>query len=187
MTDLLFDNNWPIVIALVSLSAVLRITGKRQQQKPLVIGAWVALALGLGVFALGHYVNTDREVLNARTEALVVATSPVDRSALGGFFAPSASLTGPDGDHWDTLTAAFVADELESHDVKENDVRAVETQVTAPGQAVTLLEVASKVSGYPVRTGWRVQWHKGEDGRWLIQSMQWTTVSNRKPHPGLYR
>lgn len=183
---MLFDNPWPIVIALVSLSAVLRITGKRQQQKPLVMGGWIALALGLGVFALGHFVNTDRETLNARTEALVTATAPVDRSALAGFFAPGASLVGPDGDHWDDLTATFVADELESHDVRENDVRAVDTQVTQPGRAETLLEVGSKVSGYPVRTGWRIQWQRTDD-QWLIYSMQWTTISNRKPHPGLYR
>ncbi|MEM1356534.1 MAG: hypothetical protein AAGH88_16815, partial [Planctomycetota bacterium] len=61
LSELLLENPWPLVIALLAVSAVLRTVGKRQDQPKAVSASWLALLLGLGVYVTATLVNTDRE------------------------------------------------------------------------------------------------------------------------------
>ena len=181
LTSILFENPWPAVIALLAVSSILRLVGKRQDQKRLVAVSWVALLLGLGVYATAALVNTDREVLIERTEAMVAATSPVDEPALRAIFADNALLLGPEGDVWDDLNAVFVAKELNEHGVTDNQVRLVDAQSSRPGVGVSTMDVSSKIMGMPQRSTWELGWQKDADGTWQITSMKWLTFNRQTP------
>ncbi|MEM7626313.1 MAG: hypothetical protein AAF333_12015 [Planctomycetota bacterium] len=181
LTSILFENPWPAVIALLGVSSVLRLVGKRQEQKRLVIVSWAALVLGLAVYATAALVNTDREVLIERTEALVAATSPVDEPTLRAIFAENAVLLGPEGDLWDDLDAVFVAQELDEHGVKDNQIRLVDARSPRPGVGVSTMDVSSRILGVPQRSTWELAWQKDADGRWRITSMKWLTFNRQTP------
>ncbi|MEM6458164.1 MAG: hypothetical protein AAF710_02100 [Planctomycetota bacterium] len=189
LTRLLFEDPGWAVVACVAVSAVLRIVGKRRGDRRAVLVSYAALALGLGVFALARFVTTDREALIQRTEALVAATSPADASALAELFDGRALLVGPGGAVWDDLTAAFVAGELEEHDVTENEVRAVDA--TSDGSrrsgGSSTLDVSSRVNGFPMRTRWQLDWARGDDGVWRLTTLRWLTFNQQEPSPSLYR
>ncbi|MEL7088175.1 MAG: hypothetical protein AAGL98_06985 [Planctomycetota bacterium] len=185
-TTLLFENPWPAVIALLGVSSVLRLVGKRQDQKRLVQVSWVALFLGLGVYLTATLVNTDRETLIERTRAMIAATSPVDEPALRALFADRALLLGPEGDVWDELDAVFVARELDEHGVKDNQIRLVDARANRPGVGFSTLDVSSKIMGIPQRSTWELAWQRDADGDWRITSMKWLTFNRQTPTP-MYR
>ena len=186
MSEMLFENPWPMVIGLLGVSSVLRVVGKRQAQKKLVAVSWVALVLGLGVYAASALVNTAREAMIAGTEAFVSATSPADQAVLGGLLASNAVLLGPDGSVWDDLSPGFIADELKENDVQDNAVRSVDASSDRPGLGVSTLDLASKVRGYPTPTTWQFDWQKQSDGQWRITSIRWLTIRNGEPTRNIY-
>lgn len=187
LTQMFLENPWPAVIALVGVSAVLRLVGKRQGEKRLVLAGWIALVLGLGVYLLATLVDTDRETLIARTHMLVKATSPADEAALADLIADRAVLLGPDGNFFDDLTAGFIARELREHDVQENALRAVDAISNRPGQGVSTMDVSSRLNGYPMRTEWELAWQNSDDGTWRLTSMKWLSFNQQTPSTSLYR
>lgn len=187
LSELLLENPWPLVIALVAVSAVLRTVGKRQDQKKAVSASWLALLLGIGVYVAATLVNTNRETMIERTEAFVAATSPPDEAALRALLADRVVLMGPGGDVWEDLTAEFIAREIKEHEVKDNATRAVDAQSTRPGVGVSTMDVSSRLGGYPMRSQWEVEWQKDPQGNWRITALKWLSFNQRDPSPNLYR
>ncbi len=188
LTALLFENPWPIVIVLLSFAAILRPMGKRQGRPRLVTASWIALALGLGVYGLAALIVTDREAITERSHQLVRATSPADEAAFTELFTPTAVLLGPEGNFWDDLDPAFVAGEIRQHGVQDNTARSVDAWTRSATQGISLLDVSSRVNGYPVRTTWEVVWTRPDDGGpWRIASMRWLTWNQQTPSQRLYR
>lgn len=187
LSSMLFENPWPAVIALVGVSSVLRVIGKRQNQKRLVIASYAALALGLGVYATAALVNTDREQLIERTEALISATSPVDESALRDLFSGNAVLLKEDGGLWRDLDAGLVAERLRQANAQDHTLRAVEAVSNRPGQGISTMDVSSRVGGVPNRSTWEIVWLRDEDGRWRISSLRWLTLNRQSPNPMFYQ
>lgn len=188
LTQMFLENPWPAVVALVGVSAVLRIIGKRQEQKRLVVAGWIALALGLGVFVLASAVNTDRETLIARTEAFVEATSPADRAALDAIFFDSVVLLGPEGDYWDDLDADFVVERLDRFKVDVLDARDIDAVADRPGYGVSVMRVSHDVMGQRVpATQWEIGWQRDNEARWQITSLKWVMFGLTPPSRSLYR
>ncbi len=183
----LLENPWPVVVGLLAVSAVLRTVGKRRDQKGLTRASWIALLLGIGVYAAATLIQTDRETLIQQTEALVAATSPADEAALTPLLADRAVLMGPGGDVWDNLTGPFIAEELREHDVQENTLRMVDASSLRRGVGISTMDVSSRLAGYPMRTQWEVQWQKDPQGRWRITGLKWLSFNQQDPTPTLYR
>lgn len=187
LAELFLENPWPLVIALLGVSAVLRTVGKRHDQPRAVSASWLALLLGVGVYVTATLVNTDRETLIERTEAFVAATSPADEAALTALLADRAVLMGPGGDVWEDLSGAFIARELREHEVQENQMRAVDAGSNRPGFGLSTMDVSSRLSRYPMRTQWEVQWQKDPQGQWRITGLKWLSFNQQDPSPNLYR
>lgn len=187
LSELFLENPWPLVVALLAVSAVLRTVGKRQDQPKAVSASWLALLLGLGVYVTATLVDTDRELLIERTEAFVVATSPADEAALTALLADRAVLMGPGGDVWDNLSGAFIAQELREHEVQDNTTRAVDASSRRGGRGISTLDVSSRLGGFPMRTQWELEWQKDPRGEWRITGMKWLSFNQQDPNPNLYR
>jgi hypothetical protein len=188
LSRLLLEDPWPVVIAFLAVAAVLRVVGKRQEQPKAVMVSWVALAVSFGVYVTASLVNTDRERLVERTEALVAAAWPVDEAAWRDLLAGDALLLGPDGSVWDELTAEFVTAELQQHRVEETALRAVEATPGRPGYGVSTMDLSSRVGdGFPMRTTWEIVWQQQPDDAWRVLSMKWLSIRNQDPSPNLYR
>jgi len=187
LAELLLENPWPVVVAMLAVSAVLRTVGKRQDQPKAVSASWLALLVGLGVYVTATLVDTDREQLIDRTQAFVAATSPADEAALTALLADRAVLMGPGGDVWDDLTGAFIAEELREHNVQDNTMRAVNASAIRRGVGLSTLGVSSRLGGYPMRTQWEIQWQKDPQSRWRITGMKWLSFNQQDPSPNLYR
>lgn len=188
LTSLLFENPWPGVVALVAVSAVLRVAGKRQGNKGVLIASWVALLLGLGVYAAASWVNTDREVMIQRTEAWIQAASPVDRAALTALMAPNVPLLGPQGDYLLDLDAPTIAQNLEQYRVEVVSYRDIEAWPASPGQGTSHLRVSHEVLGQRVLgTSWELGWRRNDAGDWRVVSIKWVRYGNEPPSDGLLR
>jgi len=234
LTQMFFENPWPVVVAMLGSSVVLRTLGKRpptptpgtSRKAPgasgkasgaeiktpeggvrasgasgasgvfgdsgggrrLVGASWVALLLGVGVVVLAAVVNTDREVLIARTQALAAATSLMDESALAALLADNALLLGPEGDVWDSLDAAVVAQKLKAFRVEVFNPRDINAIAPRPNDGISTLTVSHKVLGQRIAgTGWEIAWRRDGEGLWKITSMKWLAFGLNTPNRNLYR
>ena len=190
MSDWLFEDPWALVVGLLAGFAVLRIVGKRRGDRPggggLLGVSWVLLVLSLGVYGLSRWVETDGEAVDRRTRELVEATWPVDEPALAGLLEPDAVLLGPGGEVWDELSAGFIAAKLKQHRVEGSGLRRLDAQGLRAGVGRSRMEVSSRVSGYPARTGWELSWRESPDGVWRLQSMTWLTFRDQPASRSLY-
>ncbi len=190
MGSLLFEDPWALVVGLVALAGILRVGGKRRGDaaggRGLVMASWVALLLGVGLYGLSRWVETDREALTRLTEDFVRATSPVDEPALANLLDSRAFLLGPGGMVWDELSAGFIAEKLKQHQVEGSGLRQADAVASRPGWGTSTMDVSSRVSGYPARTTWQIVWQQQPDGDWTIQSMTWLTFRNQPATRNLY-
>ena len=188
LPELLLENPWPLVIALLAVSAVLRTVGKRQDQPKAVSASWLALLLGLGVYVTATLVNTDRETLIERTETFIEAASPADEAALTALLADRVVLMGPGGDVWADLSGPIIAGRLDQYQVEVLDLRGVDATINRPGYGVSTMTVSHDVMGQRIpATQWEVEWQKDPQGRWRIIALKWLKYGLNEPSSNLYR
>ena len=175
---------------LVGLGAVLRVLGRRRGQPTAVRLSWLAFALAIGVNLLAYFVETTREALIERSEALIAATSPVDPVALEQLIAPDAALLGPDGTRYDTLDVAGLTRRLERYDLPVNALREVAAEGRSSTAGSSTVDVSSQLGGYPQRTVWRIDWRRDVNtpGRpWRAVAFTWLEWNRREPPVELLR
>lgn len=194
--DVLFENPWVPVVALVAAGAVLRIVGRRTGRRPAVVASWAAYALALGLVGLAAAVNTDRELIEAQTKAMLVSAESAGSGGatnararpFGEFFAARVVVEGPDGAAWETTDAAGLTEKLQRHRVRGTALRSVDVTPTPAhaDRATTRMRVSSRVGeGYPAPTTWEVGWTRGPEG-WRIDRLRWLELRDQTPTPALY-
>lgn len=186
---LILENPWPTagalaVLAVAVLALMSRVDGGRAVGRiPVrtILAAGLVVAGG-AIMAVGMSVTTDREQLRAGTASLVDATAAQDMERLEVLLAPGAQLhvplrvpigAGPTVPREQIF--ALVEDVLgRRYPLKEH--RVMEVQATLDGQRVGRTQVRVRVvpeaTQFPHTSWWRVDWVRGDDGRWRVLGIE---------------
>ena len=165
LTRMLFEDPWPIIVALVIVWAILRIAGRRIEDKRLVASSWGVLALIAGVMAVSILVVTPREKLVAAMDRLLLA---VEEGDVAGFHAivpedATATYFGVE------LDRSMVDARLGEADVADLTLLSREAGMINDQHAVYYIRVRARggtdgIEGLDV-SDWSIEWRL-IDGRW---------------------
>ena len=191
----LFEQPADLWMLMGIVAVVCLILGYHWADGRFLIGAAAAVMVALVVYVLSWLVVTDREQLVARTQQVVAAAAPLDLDTMGRYFTEEAVLCGPNGQPWkhrrDLLSLAERVDH--KYTISTHTVRSVRAETTGGRHGRTLLdlrtELASATYSVPYKTLWLMSWVRGEDGRWLVDKVQWLDhpdPNGIKPRRGLW-
>jgi hypothetical protein len=150
----------------VALFFVLNARG-RIRQACAAAGALALLAAGL--LALASFVDTDREIIAARTRELVAAVSAADRAQMDQLLADDLTVRVtrvPPGASKEVVMATVESEVRTLYHASEHEVLDLQAAMYGPrvGRTQTRVRVGSEYGAIP--SWWRLDWQRGNDGRW---------------------
>ena len=194
LENLLFEQPWPLVVAMVAVAAGCWVVASRRQKR----GRLRLIALGIivlagAVVAMAQLVTTDREYLLDATAELVAATqSPTNSQVLDQLIAADAVVTGPAGEVW--LEYAQLRSELQSvvdrHQIQEQRIRSVGAEVTSKTAGRSVFDLRTNIGKetfIPIRSVWALRWVRDDAGQWRIKEIQWLQFQGHTPTQGLWK
>jgi hypothetical protein len=176
------ESPWVYAALLAVLAAVLRIAGQRGGHKLLMHSA-VTVILGVIVLIASAYlIQTPREAVLQRTEALIHATSPFDASTFDPLVDPDAQLVGPDERTW--LALNDIRSRLSNIPAPEHRILLIDVPTIAGDSARSYVELRTRFSdtgALPYLTHWRIGWRRSANGSWRADRFEWLPSSPFKP------
>lgn len=190
---LLFEQPWPLAVALVGVAVMLRVLGRRRRVAWFNYVAVVVLAGAVALVLVARHVETVGERIIQRTYDLVAATSPLDFDTLNDILMPDATLTGPDGSIW--LMREQIENELSwadgAYGIGEQRIVLVgaETDASDPDHSVSRFELRTvpEEVGTPIRSVWTIYWVRDDGGQWRVEIIRWLEFQGRLPTDSLLR
>lgn len=191
MQSLLFENPWPIVFVCGALAVVLWVVGNRQRRTRLTRAAIGAAVVGVVVYVAARVVTTDREVIAAQTEALVMATAPLDVARVESLLARGAYVSGPDGTPW--IEYDRIRPQLErvtsQRNIANHTIRNLVVDVEPAGtRARSIIDLRTSVpdsgTGLPIQSVWELHWRKetaDPEQSWRVAEIRWREFMQREP------
>lgn len=193
-SHLLFEKPMALVVTWVLVGVILLWHGNRRLNRRIMLaGGGLFLLAGLMVM-MAWLVVTPREQLIARTESLIVSTSPLQLGVFRSHFAEDATLSGPGGAVWLSLDQVYPRLEgaMRRYNIGDNAPTGIEAQAISTFLGVSEFEVrsllGSEYGDRPVRTRWLAQWRWNDQAKqWQIADMQWASMENATPSLGMLR
>ena len=189
--SLLLEDPLPLILGLLTVGVVLRLVASRSSRPKLNYGALAAIAAAVGAFLLAHYVQTARETLIARSEALVQATAPLNTAAVNALLTPDVAVTGPQGarivppgrlrDYLDSNLQRFP---IESHAIMKVDAAADGDA----GKSIVSIRSQSEHAVVPggLASTWALTWRKTAHGQWRVGEIRWLSLQGQPPPRGAW-
>lgn len=88
----LFDTPWWLLIALAALGAAIFVAGNRRQDKSVMYAGGAILLLGIGLFSLSSFVDTDLEKAETNTRGIAAAVHARDWGKFGSLLDPATTV-----------------------------------------------------------------------------------------------
>jgi len=175
---LLENPAWPVV-CLIAVAAALWTLAHRQDKAALGWAAIGAAAAGAGVFALAHFVDTERERMAARTQALVDAVVARDVETVRGMMTEDAALSvqGLRVAQHDLPARADRA--MQQYPVTHHRIHDLKASADSADRGRTQMSLRTLILNKPVRTGWIFAWRRGDDGAWRLTEARWLTLNDK--------
>lgn len=142
-------------------------------------GAWIAaafLVLGAIVMGTGMLVQTEREVLTARSHVLVDAVATVNVAKVSGMLAGDV-VVAPFGFGKDMILRRLESDLGGMYAIKEHRVLEAVAAIDGPNSARTQVHVRATpdegLYNAPVGSWWMLHWRKdGKTGEWMVTQLE---------------
>ncbi len=190
-----FEQPWPLAIALAIVSAAVNVAGQRKRSKAMRRGSMAVAVVAGAVLALGYTLETGNEAVERHTHGLIDATAPLDLAAFQDLLADDARLLGADGDIWitgDEIVARLdnrVADLELDQRITGLTVQPVPGQ---PGQRRAELDLRTKTvntGGLPLLTSWSLLWQRDADDPrvWRLLDARWLRFNQNPPTRDMIR
>ena len=188
----LFESPWVLVGLMAIAAGGLGVVANRNADKRLWAAAGVAALLGLGVYAVSHVVQTQREAVADRVASVLDSTAPFDETAFMSHFTEHAVLTGPTGEMWANRLALelFFVDEIQPDTIHTQEVSEllVGQQAGVADEVIAMLTVKTRLNvggldtaGLPHETKWGMVWRQNAQGQWQIQELRWLEYEGESP------
>ena len=185
MLQSLYENPWPIMLALVAAGVVLFVVGQRRANTRLLIAGACMFVLAGGSLLLAGLIETDREAIDQAARKLVNSTAPLDLQALGALLDDGCTVSvadrAPDLAGADAIQEA-VYNALNRYKVKSHTVRELESRFIEPQFGRTQLRLRTAFeSGQIAITRWELSWRRDDTGRWLATDLRFVELNNGPP------
>lgn len=171
VTQILFESpGWAIVVFAIAW-ALLRVTGRRTDNKRLMHLSWLSLAFVGALVATSSLVTTKREELPKALDAMLLAVEHKDTAKFRQLVLPDA-MTG-------VFNRELTRDQVEAmiDSAKINDLKATSSSVVFEdadnAQTLILIRADGSVSDMPgvEISEWAIRW-RYTDGQWRAQRLQ---------------
>lgn len=182
--NLLLEQPWPLVLALVAAAGVLFWLGRQRSEKRMKVIAGAAIVMAGVVLALASFVTTNREHLRARTQDLIALTAPFNAPEVRSYFDDRALLTGPGGEAWFNITQLMekVHSVVHHYSITGHSIHELQAASKSGGDdGQSYARLRTMVAGRPMDTEWLITWKRGSDGVWRVVIVQWLTINNEQP------
>jgi len=191
LTRWLFENPWPLAIALALLGAVLVLRGLGDGRRPLLVGGGAAVALALAALLVGSVVTTPGEHAAAIVRRLVAHAEQAETDAALGLFADDAVMNYGRRENPGTAIADIrrALSALEGrHRIESNRVRRLVavTLDEETGEVELSCSTTTGSSSGAVPTDWIVRVRR-IDGEWRIDRLTFERLFAGPPTPGVWR
>ena len=176
-----------VIIGIVLLILLLR--GGRAKLA-FMLGAAAAL-VGVGVISVGHLVETDRERIDARTQALVRSAGQPGAGEVAGEVLSDDVRLFFSGQQVPGFTREVILASLRTLGgrVTLRESVPVTTRVSVDGSASARSQVqvrATPEGGAPSLSWWLLDWRK-EGDEWRVVRIDCTLLNGRPPSPAMLR
>lgn len=177
----LLESPWTLAMTLAAVAIGVFVVGGRSGRRKLQ--KWAALPLAIGVigFVVAAVVNTDRELMQQRTRALVDAAvaDPIDLDAMRDLLDESVRLFVLDRER--ILAMAQRARAIYRIDSATITTLLARRDTPTAGQTLltVLARVSSKYGDYPAKTRWLLHWRKDPAAGWIIDRLELISVNDQ--------
>lgn len=176
---LTLESPWSLVLAaLIAAIVAWRVLSARHPRRARTACAGFVL-FGVGVVILSRVVETPRERLARATRTLVAAVAEADLEGVRSAMTPDAALywwLNPDGLPLDGVLARVERDfsERGAYRVKEHAILELQSFIEGEGRGRVQVKVrvTSQAEGVPLISWWRLDYVRGDDGRWRVRGLQ---------------
>jgi hypothetical protein len=187
----LFENPWPLAVAIAVVGVVVAWRGLAGGQRPLLLGGLVGILLALGAVLLGRSVQTPGEHAEGVARALVAHAEGARTDEAMALFAPDAVLNygkreNP-GVSINDIRSALKSLEgryrIDSNRIRRLELRTLD-DTTGEVELSCTTSLARLDTGVP--TDWILRVRRRGD-RWLIDRITFETLYGKPPTPGIWR
>jgi len=187
----LFENPWPLSIAVAVVGVVVAWRGLTGGQRPLLLGGLVGILLALGAVLIGRSVRTPGEHAAEVARALVAHAEDARTDDAMALFTADAVLNygkreNP-GVSIDDIRSALKSLEgryrIDSNRIRRLEIRTLD-DATGEVELSCTTSLARLDTGVP--TDWILRVRKRGD-RWLIDRITFETLYGKPPTPGIWR
>lgn len=191
MNAWLFENPWPLSIAVAVVGVVVAWRGLTGGQRPLLLGGLVGILLALGAVLIGRSVRTPGEHAAEVARALVAHAEGARTDDAMALFTADAVLNygkreNP-GVSIDDIRSALKSLEgryrIDSNRIRRLEIRTLD-DATGEVELSCTTSLARLDTGVP--TDWILRVRKRGD-RWLIDRITFETLYGKPPTPGIWR
>jgi hypothetical protein len=166
---------WPaLALVLIAIIAMTVMRSIPQAAKYRFVAAGVLVLLGVGVYAIGASVVTDREILRDRSIALVQTVSDRDPQALRSMLDDACRLQSRYGSATSADRIVEIAITRNPGVVSSADVSEVNAGLYGPQVATTQIKVRTEGSMLPSLSWWRVDWQRPDTvtSDWIVTHIE---------------
>jgi len=172
MTDLLFDPPLYIPVAVAVVGAFVFVYGNRRNQRK-IRGAGIGIVLlGVALFLIGRYVDTDRETVEKRSRLLVRSVDKQDWPTMTSLLDPKASVSvvgAPVYSNRDQIIDGAKS-ATERYGVKNIFITSLQSREDATGITVDIDALSDQgLTGQPFPTSWQFEWQDLQGGWTLVR------------------
>jgi hypothetical protein len=172
MTELLFDPPWYLPAVVAALGIYLFIHGNRRQDSKIrAVGAGVAL-LAVALFSVGRVMETDREIAERRSRAVVDAVEKHDWNGLRNLLDPKASVAVPNGVVYSNRDVIVGGAQAATEQFGVKNIRILSLTSRQDDTMITVdIDALSDqgMTGQPFPTSWQFEWQELSGGWTLMR------------------
>jgi hypothetical protein len=176
-------------LVLVSFLSLLALGPRLKARTALLVTALLAMA-GVGVYAAGTIVETEREKLTGQSKQFVAAVAEADRTAAARLFADDVQVRfgGIVEPSFSRETLLGVIEAFNGPlELREWSVRDSDAIVERGGRGSSRVEVrvVPEQTAFPTTSLWQLDWRRDASGQWRITAVEALLFNGQKPGTAL--
>lgn len=183
LTRYLFENPWPLALALVIAAVAVGYSALVQGHLKRLPAALLLMASSIGIALSGLLIHTSGEQARDITRQFVEAVAAGDTTLAQGLLAPDATLAfdSPRNPGYDlTFIKSRLTSLTSEYTIDSNLITRLDGYVETTDQGLAYLTCWTEAGYGPVRSQWVIQVTRQTDGSWLISRLNCIRINDQE-------